>query len=162
MVDKTRQVQLFFRFSQPKQHISFGGKAPNTYQFFFYHQAGQGNDRRMSPHLYLWATDQSLRPQTTTASGLDVSKTIFHIFTRHLTTVAKRAWRKIKILKPFSQFQIVGMIPDGQQVILVEIADKIFLRGAFSIVKKMFVGIKQWQAWADFAILTDGNTAAFN
>ena len=62
--------------------------------------------------LSLWTTDEASGPETAATSRLDISKAIFQILIRHLTTVAKSAGRKIEILEAFSQFSVAGLIPD--------------------------------------------------
>jgi hypothetical protein len=110
----------------------------------------------------LWAADQPLRPQTAPAGGLNISKTIFYIFVRQFATVTEDTWGKIKILKAFSQRQVFGIVPNIQQVRLIDITDKIFLRDALAGIEVMFMGVKQGQAGADFAILSDGKASALD
>lgn len=72
--------------------------------------------------ISLWTTNQPTRPQTATASWLDISETILHVFVRHFTAVTECTGRKIKILEPSSQLLVVVIISDLQQVTLVNIA----------------------------------------
>jgi len=63
-------------------------------------------------YQYPLATDQSTRPETASTSGLNIAKAILQVFSGHLTTVAKGAGRKIKILKSLSQLLVGFIAPD--------------------------------------------------
>jgi hypothetical protein len=94
------------------------------------------------PAFFLRATDQSPRPETTPTGRLHISKAIFHVVVCHFTAVAECAWRKIKILKPFSQVAVAPVTPYVQQVALMNIANKIFPGCSLPIIQKMCVCIQ--------------------
>ncbi len=108
------------------------------------------------------ALNNSLRPKTSAAGGLDVAEAVFEIFVCHFATVAEDAGREVEVLQAFAEFEILRAVPDFQQVGLGHVADEVFARGSLAGIEIMFVSVKQGQAGADFAVLSNCQTAAFD
>ncbi len=93
---------------------------------------------------------------------MNISETILYIVDRHLTAVAKGAGREVKILQPLSQVPIPLLVPDLQQVILVNIANEILSGCALAVSQIMFVCVKQRQAGTDFSIPANRQATALD
>lgn len=88
------------------------------------------------------AANQSLSPQATAASWVNISETIFHVFKCHFTAIAEGARREVEVLEAFSQRVVTFFVPNLEQTVLMNITHEVFLRRALPVSQIMLVSIE--------------------